>query len=230
MVYRANSATHLRVWHHIDATGQRMGRVATQVAKVLMGKGKPTYHPAADSGDYVVITNAARFELTGKKLQQRVHRYHTGYPGGLKEVPIKKTMETQPDVVFRRAVSGMLPKNNLRPRMLRRLRIENGASSPFVANALRSGPGADIVLETPTLPAGAAPRTVLQAVRESERPLSQLRRVVAATSTGKAAPTEAELLTAQVRDRMAQLQLALHKSGPNKSNYKTKTYQKTGKH
>lgn len=110
-------------WRVVDARGLVLGRLATQVAHILIGKHKPRYTPAVECGDPVIIVNARHIRLTGKKLEKKVYRWHTGYPGGLREVSAKKLMSTRPEEVLREAVLGMLPKNKLRKLRARKLRI-----------------------------------------------------------------------------------------------------------
>ncbi|KAF7789421.1 hypothetical protein EIP86_000365 [Pleurotus ostreatoroseus] len=114
---------YARVWHHVDASDRVLGKLAERIAIVLMGKHKPIYDPSVDCGDYVVVSNARRVKVTGKKAQQIVYRHHTMFPGGLKEIPYNQMMDKKPDEIIRQAVSGMLPKNKLRDRRLERLRI-----------------------------------------------------------------------------------------------------------
>ena len=113
-------------WFVIDANGQVLGRLATRVASLLIGKDKPNYTPYLDCGDHVVVINAERVRLTGNKIDQKVYRHHSGYPGGLKEIPIRRVMQNKADDVIREAVLGMLPKNKLRARRARKLRIYVG--------------------------------------------------------------------------------------------------------
>ncbi len=108
----------------IDASGQVLGRLATRIANFLNGKGKTSYTPYQDMGDAVVVRNAAQIKVTGKKSEQKTYRHHTTYPGGLKERPFKMVFQTNPGEVIRLAVSRMLPKNKLRSRKLKRLKIE----------------------------------------------------------------------------------------------------------
>ncbi|HXN23985.1 MAG TPA: 50S ribosomal protein L13 [Candidatus Dormibacteraeota bacterium] len=110
-------------WFVVDATDQVLGRLATRVARVLIGKDKPAYTPYLDSGDHVVIINADKIRLTGNKLEQKVYRHHSGYPGGLKEVPAKRLRVQRADWMVREAILGMLPKNKLRARRARKLRV-----------------------------------------------------------------------------------------------------------
>jgi large subunit ribosomal protein L13 len=110
-------------WYVIDATDQVLGRVATKAATILIGKHRPQYAPFLVSGDHVVIINAGRIKLTGEKLDKKVYRWHTLYPGGLREVSARKVFESKPERLIREAVLGMLPKNKLRKRMVKRLKV-----------------------------------------------------------------------------------------------------------
>lgn len=115
-----------RKWYVVDAEGKRLGRLASEVAKILRGKNKPIYTPHVDTGDFVIIINAEKVELTGKKLDQKLYRYHTGHPGGLKEVPYKNLMQNKPEFVIEHAVKGMLPKNSLGRKMIKKLKVYSG--------------------------------------------------------------------------------------------------------
>ena len=115
-----------RKWYIVDAEGMPLGRLASEVAKVLRGKNKPTYTPHVDTGDHVIVLNAEKVELTGKKLEQKLYRYHTGFPGGLKEVKYKHLMERRPEKAIELAVKGMLPKNSLGRAMFRKLNVYKG--------------------------------------------------------------------------------------------------------
>jgi large subunit ribosomal protein L13 len=110
-------------WVVVDAAGQVLGRLAALVARVLIGKDKPSFTPYLDCGDHVVVINAQKIRLTGNKLEQKIYRHHSGYPGGLKEIPAKRLRPTRADWMVREAVLGMLPKNKLRARRARKLRI-----------------------------------------------------------------------------------------------------------
>lgn len=114
-------------WHLVDARGQVLGRLATRVARLLMGKHKVRYTPWVECGDHVVIINASKVRLTGRKLEQKFYRRHSGYPGGFKEVQARKMMQTRPERVVRDAILGMLPKNKLHKRRARKLRVFAGA-------------------------------------------------------------------------------------------------------
>ncbi|MGB9680004.1 MAG: 50S ribosomal protein L13 [Thermoanaerobacteraceae bacterium] len=114
-------------WYIIDAEGKVLGRLASQVAKILTGKNKPTYSPSVDTGDYVIVINADKVVLTGNKLEDKYYKYHTGYPGGLKEIQYKKLLQNKPELVFYHAVKGMLPKNKLGRHMIKKLKVYKGS-------------------------------------------------------------------------------------------------------
>ena len=116
-----------RKWYLVDAEGKTLGRLATEIATILRGKHKPTFTPHADEGDFVIVLNAGKVKLTGKKLDQKVYRHHTGYIGGLVEVSCRRLLTEKPCEVINHAVSGMLPKNRLRSKMMTRLRVFAGS-------------------------------------------------------------------------------------------------------
>jgi len=122
-----------RKWYLIDAADKILGRIASRIALILMGKRKPFYSPSVDVGDYVVVINADKVKLTGKKLEKKIYYHHSFYPGGLKEVPIKKIMEERPEKIIYLAVKRMLPKNKLGRKMLKRLKIYRGDKHPHIA-------------------------------------------------------------------------------------------------
>jgi len=115
-------------WFVVDATNQVLGRLATKVARILIGKDKPSFTPYLDSGDHVVVINADKIRLTGNKVEQKNYYSHSGYPGGLKEVPAKRVRETKPEWMVREAIVGMLPKNKLRARRAKKLRVYRDAA------------------------------------------------------------------------------------------------------
>jgi large subunit ribosomal protein L13 len=119
-----------RRWHLVDAEGIVLGRLAAEVAKVLRGKHKPSYTPHVDCGDGVVVINAEKVRLTGKKADQKTYFRHSGYMGGAKLIPFKRMIERRPEFVIRRAVRGMLPKNTLGRQMLKKLRVYAGPEHP----------------------------------------------------------------------------------------------------
>ncbi|MFQ5806416.1 MAG: 50S ribosomal protein L13 [Phycisphaerae bacterium] len=120
-------------WFVVDAKDQVLGRLATRIATVLMGKHKPTYTPHVDCGDYVIVLNAGRVKLTGKKREEIVYQRYSGYPGGQKTIPIKRLLERYPERVLREAVRRMLPKNRLARRMLGKLKLYTGDTHPHQA-------------------------------------------------------------------------------------------------
>ncbi|SMO77886.1 LSU ribosomal protein L13P [Balnearium lithotrophicum] len=122
-----------RDWYVVDATGKTLGRLASEIAKILMGKHKPTYTPHVDGGDFVVVVNAEKVFVTGKKLDKKVYYWHTGYPGGLKQATLKELLQKKPEEVIRLAVRGMLPKNKLRDRRMKRLKVYAGPEHPHKA-------------------------------------------------------------------------------------------------
>ncbi len=125
--YMPNADTVDRKWYVVDANGQTLGRLASEVAKILSGKTKPIYTPHVDTGDHVIVLNVENLVLTGKKLDQKLYRWHTGHPGGLKEVKYRDMMQNKPEEVFMHAVKGMLPKNKIGRAMLKKLRVYRGS-------------------------------------------------------------------------------------------------------
>jgi large subunit ribosomal protein L13 len=123
----------VRQWHVLDAENAVLGRVASRVAMLLMGKHKPTYTPFLDTGDHVIVINAAKVRLTGRKEEQKVYRRHSGYPGGLTETGVRKVRATRPVALIEDAVSGMLPKNKLGKQMYRKLKVYAGDKHPHQA-------------------------------------------------------------------------------------------------
>lgn len=131
--YVATPATIERKWLVVDASGKTLGRLATEVAKLLRGKHKPTYTPNVDTGDYVIVLNASEIKLTGNKLDQKMYRYHTGYAGGLKETTYRNLMSKNPEKAVELAVKGMLPKNTLGRQMFKKLKVYAGSEHEHVA-------------------------------------------------------------------------------------------------
>ena len=123
----------VRQWHLIDAEEAVLGRIATQAARILMGKHKPTYTPFLDTGDHVIVVNAAKVKLTGQKEEQKLYRRHSGYPGGLTETSARKVRETRPVRMVEEAVQGMLPKSKLGKQMYRKLQVYAGPKHPHEA-------------------------------------------------------------------------------------------------
>ena len=120
-------------WYLVDAEGQVLGRLATRVATLLRGKHREEFTPFLDFGDHVIVINAAKVRLTGKKLDQKVYRHHTGYPGGLKEIGARRLLAIKPEELVREAVLGMLPKNRLRKAMARKLMVYADHQHPHQA-------------------------------------------------------------------------------------------------
>lgn len=120
-------------WHLVDAQGKTLGRMASRIATVLQGKHRPIYTPHVDTGDYVVVINARKVRLTGKKLEEKTYQRFSGYPGGLKIIPLKEMLERHPDRVVKLAVRRMLPKTKLGERMLEKLKIYDGTEHPHTA-------------------------------------------------------------------------------------------------
>lgn len=128
------SATEIkREWQVVDASGQVLGRLASQVAKLLMGKHKSIYTPHLDTGDYVMVLNAAKVEVSGKKANQKIYYRHSGYPGGLKEITFRELFSKDPTRVVEAAVKGMLPKSRLGRAMFKKLRVYAGSEHPHHA-------------------------------------------------------------------------------------------------
>ena len=131
--YSTKAADIEREWHVVDASGQVLGRLATQVAHWLMGKHKPMFAPNLDTGDYVIVLNAEKVRVTGNKARQKVYHRHSGYPGGLTQTSLAKMMQRKPEEVFRLAVRRMLPKNRLGRKMLRKLHVYADSEHPHRA-------------------------------------------------------------------------------------------------
>ena len=121
--FMANAQNVERKWYILDAAGKPLGRVATQAAMLLRGKHKPTFTPHVDTGDGVIVINCKDAVLTGKKLDQKMYRHHSGYPGGLKETPYRRIMEKRPEFAMYEAIRRMLPKNRLGRKMIKKLRV-----------------------------------------------------------------------------------------------------------
>ena len=125
--YMANPDKIERKWYVVDAEGQTLGRLSAEIAKVLRGKNKPVFTPHIDTGDYVVVVNAAKVKVTGKKLDQKVYYHHSDYVGGMKETTLREMMAKKPEAVIEMAVKGMLPHNTQGANQLKRLRTYKGA-------------------------------------------------------------------------------------------------------
>ena len=131
--FMASPATIERKWYVVDATDMTLGRLASEVAKVLRGKNKPTFTPHIDTGDYVIVVNAEKVKVTGKKLDQKIYYHHTGYVGGLKETKYRKLLAEKPEFAIRRAVVGMMPKGPLGRQMAKKLKVYAGPNHDHAA-------------------------------------------------------------------------------------------------
>ena len=131
--YMASPSTIERKWYVVDATGHTLGRLATEVANVLRGKNKPIYTPHIDTGDYVIIVNADKIKVTGKKLEQKIYYHHSDYVGGMKETTLKEMLAKKPEYVIEHAVKGMLPKGPLGRQMSTKLHVYAGAEHEQIA-------------------------------------------------------------------------------------------------
>ncbi|MEI8165082.1 MAG: 50S ribosomal protein L13 [Chloroflexales bacterium] len=131
--YHQKASEIQRDWYVVDATDEALGRLATQIATLLRGKHKPTYTPSNDGGDFVVVVNCEKIRILGKKADQKVYYRHSGYPGGIIEVPYRMQMAKHPDRILRIAVKGMLPKTRMGRRLIAKLRVYAGPAHPHAA-------------------------------------------------------------------------------------------------
>jgi len=136
--YSAKSKNIERKWHVIDAADKTLGKLATEVAGLLMGKHKPIFSPNLDTGDHVVVVNAEKVKVTGNKLKEKHYYRHSGYPGGFKSIPLEKMMQNDPTRVIEHAVRGMVPRTRLGAQMLKKLRVYTGDSHPHLAQVIQS--------------------------------------------------------------------------------------------
>lgn len=135
--FSAKKEEVVRDWYLIDAEGKILGRLASEIARRLRGKHKPIYTPHIDTGDFIVVVNAGKVSLTGKKLTDKIYYHHTGYPGGIKSVTAGKLLKEKPERLLHNAVKGMLPKNSLGRQMLKKLKVYAGAEHPHEAQTPR---------------------------------------------------------------------------------------------
>jgi large subunit ribosomal protein L13 len=135
--YNAKPGEVARDWYVVDATGLTLGRLATQIADTLRGKRKPQYTPHVDTGDFVVVVNAEKIQVTGSKLDQKRYYRHSGYPGGLRSRTLREQLERRPTEVIRKAVKGMLPKNRLARQQLTKLKVYAGPDHPHASQKPR---------------------------------------------------------------------------------------------
>jgi large subunit ribosomal protein L13 len=131
--YVAKKEDFVPRWYVVDAQGKVLGRLAVKLATILMGKHRPTYTPHVDTGDFIVVLNADKVKVTGKKLDMRFHKYYSGYPGGLRTVIWRKTLQLKPTFLLKEAVRRMLPKSNLGAKMLTKLKLYTGTKHPHEA-------------------------------------------------------------------------------------------------
>jgi len=131
--YQAKKEEVDHKWYLVNAEGKVLGRLSAELVKILKGKNKPTYTPHIDTGDFVVVINAGKVTLTGKKMKDKIYYHHTGYPGGIKEMNAEKLLAKKPTEMIRMAVKGMLPKNSLGRQMIRKLKIYAGPNHPHEA-------------------------------------------------------------------------------------------------
>jgi large subunit ribosomal protein L13 len=131
--YSAKPGDFERKWYHVDATGKTLGRLATKIASILRGKDKSIFTPHIDTGDFVIVTNASKILVTGKKMEKKIYYHHSGYPGGLKETPLNVMMKRFPERVIIHAVRGMLPKGILGRKLINKLKVYAGAEHPHEA-------------------------------------------------------------------------------------------------
>jgi large subunit ribosomal protein L13 len=131
--FMASPATIERKWYVIDAEGQTLGRLSSEIAKILRGKNKPTYTPFIDTGDNVIVVNAEKVKVTGKKMDQKIYYKHSDYPGGMRETTLKEMLDKKPTDVITLAVKGMLPKGPLGRTMIEKLHVYAGAEHPHAA-------------------------------------------------------------------------------------------------
>jgi large subunit ribosomal protein L13 len=131
--YVANAEKRQRDWYVVDAEGKTLGRLATQIADALRGKRKPEYTPHVDTGDFIVVVNAEKIRVTGKKMEQKIYWRHSGYPGGIKSRTLAEMLDRKPEEVIRKAVKGMLPRNRLARQQLTKLKVYAGPDHPHQA-------------------------------------------------------------------------------------------------
>ena len=136
--YTARAEDMEREWFLVNAEGKTLGRLASEIAQVLRGKHKPIYTPHLDCGDYVIVVNAEKVQVTGRKLDQKMYYHHTGYPGGIKSISLRNQLQKHPERVLQAAVRGMLPRNRLGRKMLKKLKVYAGDSHPHQAQQPKS--------------------------------------------------------------------------------------------
>ncbi len=141
--FSAKAETVERDWYVVDATNKTLGRLASQIALRLRGKHKPTYTPHVDTGDYIIVLNAEKVSVTGRKMTDKTYHWHTGYPGGIKSITLEKLLEKAPERALEKAVKGMMPNNPLGRAMLRKLKVYAGATHHHTAQQPK-----ELIIET----------------------------------------------------------------------------------
>ena len=131
--YMAKPGEIERKWYLVDAEGYTLGRLATQISQILTGKNKPEYTPHVDTGDFVIVVNAEKINLTGNKWEDKKYYHHSQFPGGLKEVPYEELLKRKPELIISKAIKGMLPSNKLADKMLKKLKVYEGPEHPHEA-------------------------------------------------------------------------------------------------
>jgi len=134
--YREKKENIQRNWYLFNAEGRILGRLATEVASILRGKNKVFYDQSQDLGDYVIVINAEKIKVTGKKQEQKLYRHHTNYPGSLKEIPFDEMIQKKPEMIIEKAVKGMLPKNKLSRSIIKKLKVYQGDKHPHTAQEI----------------------------------------------------------------------------------------------
>lgn len=195
--FSAKPGEFVRNWYVIDAEGEVLGRLASRAALVLRGKHKPVFTLHTDTGDFVIVINAEKVKLTGRKLDDKMYRRHSGYPGGLTEIPYRRLLETHPERAIERAVWGMLPHNRLGRRLLRKLKVYRGADHPHASQKpqpLSVGGPIPVSVERAERPK-AAPKKVTRRPKaepapSEEKPERAKKKATARKATAKPAPTK----------------------------------------
>lgn len=134
--FREKKENIQRNWYLIDAEGKILGRLATEIASILRGKNKVIFDQSQDLGDYVIVINAEKVRVTGKKQEQKLYRHHTNYPGSLKEIKYKEMLQKKPEMIIEKAVKGMLPRNKLSRSMIKKLKVYRGDNHPHAAQEI----------------------------------------------------------------------------------------------
>jgi large subunit ribosomal protein L13 len=194
--YSAKPGEIERRWFVVDATDQVLGRLASRVAAVIRGKHKPVFTPHTDTGDFVVVVNAEKVKLTGNKLDRKRFRRHTGYPGGLVEIPYRRLLETHPERAIEQAVWGMLPKGRLGRQLRHKLKVYKGAEHPHTSQKpgpLEAGATIPVYVGSPP-PRKVRPPRQRKKAADAKKPVAR-KKTTARKSTGRPAPESAQKKT-----------------------------------